>query len=58
MTCLVVFHKPPGLGELGIVRVSMCECATGFGTLNSRISRVGHDLGWNVWLILAIKWPA
>ena len=36
---LAVFLKPPGVGEVGMVRVSMCELAVRFGTLNSKIPR-------------------
>ena len=36
---LVVFLKLPGLGELGRVMASVCDCATRLGTLNSRIPK-------------------
>ena len=35
---LAVFLKLPEVREVGTVRVSMCEWATIFGTLNSRIA--------------------
>ena len=37
VTLLAVCLKPPEMREVGTVRASMCEWATGFGTLNSRI---------------------
>ena len=33
---LAVFLKPPGVGEVGTLRVSILECATRLGTLNSK----------------------
>ena len=36
MMHLVVFLKSPGLGEVGRVRASMCDCAARLGTLISR----------------------
>ena len=37
MMHLVVFLEPPGVGEVATLRVSMWECATRFGGLNSKI---------------------
>ena len=39
VTHLVVFLKPLGSGEVGMVRASMCDCAARLGTLNSKIPR-------------------
>ena len=36
VTHLAVFLKPPGVGEVGTLRVSLWECAARFGTLNSQ----------------------
>ena len=33
VTHLAVFFKPPGLGEMGVVRASMCKCAARLGIL-------------------------
>ena len=33
----VVFLEPPGVGEVGTLRVSIWECATRFGILNSKV---------------------
>ena len=38
-THLAVFLKPPGVGEVGMVRALMCEWATRFSTLNSKIPK-------------------
>ena len=37
MMHLAVFLKPPGVGEVGTVRVSIWEWAIRLGTLNSQI---------------------
>ena len=50
---LAVFLKPIEVGEVGMVRASMCEWAARFGTLNSRIpshSDVAYESRiWGKW---------
>ena len=39
---LVVYLKLPGVGEVVTLRVSMWECATKLGTLNSKIPSLSN----------------
>ena len=50
VTCLTVFLKLPGLGELGMVMVLICDCAVKLGTLNSKIPKYSDAAYYNgIW---------
>ena len=42
VTCLPVFLKPPGAGDVGTLRQSTWECVTSFGTFNSKIPSLSN----------------